>query len=232
MRTRWAAIGAAVAVSLGGGAIFVANAAVTTEESGFVPIKPCRLLDTRSSTQIGVRRGAIGPTLPIASNSQLLNNDITVVFDPDADGLLTAASHTVTAKRVMGDCDPAAAGTSILSDDVPVAVVLNVTAVNPSANTFITLYPWTSMLGNDEAADTAARPFVSHLNPVKSGSPTPNAVTVALDTTANPTVIGGESRTTPYSAFRIYNNQGGVDVIIDVVGYYTDLGGAYDGIPD
>jgi hypothetical protein len=176
---------------------------------------------------VGVRRGAIGPSLPLASTNQLTNNDITVVFDPDADGLLTAMSHTVTAKRVMGDCDPAAAGTSILSGDDPVAVVLNVTAVNPSANSFITLYPWTSMLGTDETADTAARPFVSHLNPVRSGSPTPNAVTVALDSTANPTVIGGETRTTQYKAFRVYNNQGSVEVIIDVVGYYNDLAGDY-----
>ncbi len=43
-RSRWAAIGAAVAVSLGGGAVFVANAVVGG--STFVPIEPCRLLDT------------------------------------------------------------------------------------------------------------------------------------------------------------------------------------------
>jgi hypothetical protein len=187
----------------------------------FQPVTPCRLLDTRSASQEGVRRGAIGPTLPFSSNNQLTNNDITVVFDPDADNVLTAASHTVTQKRLMGKCDPTSgSGTVITSGHDPVAVVLNVTAVSPSADSFITVYPWVSMLGDDETADTAARPFVSHLNPARSEPPTPNAVTVKLDNTANPTSIGGASFTTQYKAFRLYNNQGTVNVIVDVVGYY------------
>ncbi len=233
MRTRWAAIGAAVAVSLGGGVVFVANAATTTfvaDESVTVvdnsavvyqPVTPCRLLDTRTASQEGVRRGAIGPTLPLATNNQLTNNDITVVFDDGADNQLTAESQTVTPKRLMGKCDPSAtAGTVITAGHEPVAVVLNVTAIGANAASFVTLYPWTSMLGNDEVADTAARPFVSHLNPTSGQVPTPNAVTVRLSDTANPTTIGGATFATPYKAFRIYNNQGSVNILVDVVGYY------------
>jgi hypothetical protein len=44
-RSRWAAIGAAVAVTLGAGGLITANAA--TDPSLFVPITPTRVLDTR-----------------------------------------------------------------------------------------------------------------------------------------------------------------------------------------
>jgi hypothetical protein len=56
LRTRWAAIGAAVAVTLGFGAIGRASATVANgERNVFVPITPCRLLDTRSAARVGPR---------------------------------------------------------------------------------------------------------------------------------------------------------------------------------
>ena len=51
LRSRWAAIGAAVAVTLGTGGLISVNAANTA--STFVPIEPVRVLDTRSSSRIG-----------------------------------------------------------------------------------------------------------------------------------------------------------------------------------
>ncbi|CAN5504752.1 hypothetical protein BH10ACT2_BH10ACT2_10610 [soil metagenome] len=48
-RSRWAAIGAALAVSLGAGGIYIGNAAGGPETSTFVPITPVRVLDTRSN---------------------------------------------------------------------------------------------------------------------------------------------------------------------------------------
>ncbi len=56
-RSRWAAIGAAVAVSLGAGGIFVAQASSGGSGSVFVPWVPCRLVDTRSG--IGLPVGSI-----------------------------------------------------------------------------------------------------------------------------------------------------------------------------
>jgi hypothetical protein len=47
MRCRWAAIGAAVAVSLAGGGVFIAIAA-TSAPSSVVTIEPVRVLDTRN----------------------------------------------------------------------------------------------------------------------------------------------------------------------------------------
>ena len=68
------------------------------------------------------------------------------------------------------------------------------TSVDPTQPTFLTLFPATS-----------ARPNASHLNPAPGQPPTPNAVNVDLDP-------GGE--------FTIFNLQGNVHVIVDVVGYY------------
>ena len=60
MRVRWAAIGAAVAVTVGGGALGVVNATVTSgARAVFIPITPCRLFDTRPDSQIGLRGAPI-----------------------------------------------------------------------------------------------------------------------------------------------------------------------------
>ena len=51
VRSRWAAIGAAIAVTLGAGGLISVNAASDT--SSLVPIAPARILDTRSGDRIG-----------------------------------------------------------------------------------------------------------------------------------------------------------------------------------
>jgi hypothetical protein len=64
LRTRWAAIGAAVAVALGaGGGISLVNAAVSSgERSVFVAITPCRLADLRPAPDtVGPRTTPLGP---------------------------------------------------------------------------------------------------------------------------------------------------------------------------
>ena len=65
-RTRWAAIGAAVAVTLGAGGLGLVNAQ-TSPSSGlvFVPNEPCRLVDTRAASQVG---SVTGPIQSGASN--------------------------------------------------------------------------------------------------------------------------------------------------------------------
>src|SRR3954452_21766411 len=61
-RARWAAIGAAVAVSLGVGGVVVTNAAVSTgDKAVFVPIAPCRLFDLRPAPDtVGPRATPLG----------------------------------------------------------------------------------------------------------------------------------------------------------------------------
>lgn len=62
IRTRWAAVGAAIAVTLGVGGLGVANAALDSgERTSFVPITPCRLLDTRPGVDnVGPRSSPLG----------------------------------------------------------------------------------------------------------------------------------------------------------------------------
>ncbi len=74
-------------------------------------------------------------------------------------------------------------------------VMLNVTAVTPTANTFVTVYP----SGSD-------RPLASNLN-VTAGQVIPNMVL---------------TRVGPDGAVMMYNNGGVIDLVADVVGYFTE----------
>jgi hypothetical protein len=59
-RTRWAAIGAAVAVTLGAGGIGLVGATSPAGAVAYVPITPCRLIDTRPESTVGTRVGRLG----------------------------------------------------------------------------------------------------------------------------------------------------------------------------
>jgi hypothetical protein len=78
------------------------------------------------------------------------------------------------------------------------AVVLNVTAVSPTAGGYLTVYP-----------TGASRPTISNVN-FTPGSVVPNMTTVVLGT-------GG--------SLSVYNPAGSTHVLFDVVGYYADSTG-------
>lgn len=158
LRTRWAAIGAAVAVSLGTGGIGLVHATVDSgDRPVLVDINPCRLTDTRPGTQVGPR------STPLGADEQ----------------------YDVAAHGANGNCNiPAEA----------IALSLNVTALNATAPTFVTVFP----------AD-AVQPVTSNLNLVPGQAPTPNAVTTGLDGAG---------------MFSLFNAFGTTDVIVDVNGYY------------
>jgi hypothetical protein len=62
-RSRWAAIGAAVAVTLGAGGIGLVNATSPAGASTLVSITPCRLVDTRPAPEnVGPKISPLGPT--------------------------------------------------------------------------------------------------------------------------------------------------------------------------
>ena len=61
LRVRWAAIGAAVAVSLGGGTMLIASASNNVGASSFSPVVPIRVLDTRAEGKIGALDGLGDP---------------------------------------------------------------------------------------------------------------------------------------------------------------------------
>jgi YVTN family beta-propeller protein len=74
------------------------------------------------------------------------------------------------------------------------AVVLNVTATDPTASSYVTVYP-----------DGQARPTASNLN-FTAGETIPNLVTVP---------VGSDGEVD------FYNNSGGTDLVADLEGYYT-----------
>jgi hypothetical protein len=134
-RSRWAAMGAAVAITLGGGGLGIVQATTSSGEKPiYVPINPCRLADTRPAPDtVGVR------TTPVGAEE----------------------SYTLSGWGVVGDCT-LPAGTAGLA--------LNVTAVDPTDPTYLTLYP-----------TGASLPTTSNLNPWPGQPPTPNAVNVDLN---------------------------------------------------
>ena len=160
-RARWAALGAAVAVSLGVGGVAVTNAVISSgEKNAFVPIAPCRLFDIRSgSAQIGPR-----------------NTPLTA-----------GETYTVQVTGANGNC--------VIPSDAT-GVAMNVTAVDGSASSFLTIWP-----------SDAVQPLASNLNWVSGAPPTPNKVDVKLSATGQ---------------ISLFNNVGTVNVLADVVGYYSD----------
>ncbi len=159
-RARWAAIGAAVAVSLGAGGLGIVNAVTPTGASAYVPVTPCRIIDTRpGSGQVGPQNSPLGP-----------------------DGIMTVDGWG----DVAGDCNLPSNSTGLQ---------LNVTAVNATQATFLTLYP-----------EGGTRPTASNVN-VDNASATPNAATVTLNATNG--------------KFHVFNRFGSVNVVIDVAGYFA-----------
>lgn len=160
VRSRWAAVGAAVAVSLGAVGVGLVDADVSTgERTVLVAVAPCRILDTRPEFLIGNRATPLG------------------------------ARETYAVKAVGAVPNSTC---SIPSDAV--ALSLNVTAVDATLPTYLTIW-----------ATGVAKPNASSLNPAPGQPPMPNAVITELSS-------GGQ--------FSIFNLQGKVHVIADVNGYY------------
>ncbi len=99
---------------------------------------------------------------------------------------------TVTIHGANGECTGALA---IPTDAVGVS--LNVTAVAATAQSNVRVYK----------ADLTSPPTLSNLNVVPGGPPTPNKVDVQLS---------------PDGQIKVYNFRGTVEIIIDVLGYYTN----------
>ena len=155
IRSRWAAVGAAVAVTLGGGGVWIASAAGgESAPQEFISMTPVRVLDTREAV---FKQPALGST-----------QDVTLS----------------------------------LADYVPnnaVAVALNLTVVDGTGRSYLTLYP-----------TGITKPFVSSIN-WSNGEAVANSVVVKLGTN---------------QSINIYNNNQTVNVVIDLSGYYVNASAA------
>ena len=150
IRSRWAAIGAAVAVTLGGGGVWIASAAGESAPQEFVSMTPQRVLDTREAVY----------KQPALTSGQ----DITL-------SLTKYVPNTA------------------------VAVALNLTVVDGTGRSYLTLYP-----------TGITKPFVSSIN-WSDAEAVANSVVVKLGTN---------------QSINIFNNNQTVNVVIDISGYYVN----------
>ncbi len=95
---------------------------------------------------------------------------------------------------IHGDNGECTGSLAIPSDAVGVA--LNVTATNATTSSNIRVFP----------ANLTEVPLLSNLNVSAGAPPTPNKVDVQLS---------------PAGSIAVYNFKGSVDIVIDIVGYYT-----------
>jgi hypothetical protein len=159
---------AVVGLLVSGGLVTAAASGASTGTS-FVPITPCRLLDTRPAPDnVGNRSG------PIRSGE-------------------TFAVHV---RGSNGNC------VGIPADVTGVS--MNVSIVNPTSSSFLTVFP----------ADAAKLPVTANLVWSKAQAATPNAVTSALSADGR---------------LAFYNLSGSVDLIVDVVGYFVPAGSGTSG---
>ena len=161
MRSRMVAVGAVVAASLASGGLMTASAAVSSgERAVFVPITPCRVMDTRPApATVGSRSTPLG----------------------------AAQTHTISVLGANGNC-------TIPNDAVGLS--LNVTAVGPTQDSYLTVFP-----------SGAVQPTASNLNYSANQAPVPNAVT---------SDIGVDGK------ISFFNSAGSVNLLADIVGYFVD----------
>ena len=120
LRTRWAAIGAACAVTLGGGTLGIVQATVSSgERAVYVPISPVRVLDTRSSTKV------VNDTLRLVVEGTISAGGTTQQVVP-TDASAVAINVTATGSQKNGDYGFVTAFPCTSEDDaVPNASSLN-----------------------------------------------------------------------------------------------------------
>ena len=145
LRTRWAAIGAACAVTLGGSTIGIVQASVSSgDRAVYVPITPVRVLDTRAGTpitnttlkvvvegSINLPSGSTQVVVPVDASAVALNITVT-------EGQKNGQYGFVTAFPCTSDSDtPPNASSLNFESKVDIANAMNVTT---SANGSICLY--------------------------------------------------------------------------------------------
>ncbi len=125
------------------------------------------------------------------------------LVDTRSDGVSIDGSYVNTGQiGQFGSIDVTVTGRGGVPASGVGAVALNVTATNPTAGSFLTVWP-----------TGVGRPTASSLN-FQPGQTVPNMVIVP---------VGANGQVS------IYNNAGAVDVVVDVLGWFP-VGGAYTGL--
>ena len=120
VRSRWAAIGAAVAVTLGAGTGVVWLAHADSAPSSFVSVTPCRLFDTRLATLVGNR------ATPLLSAEVFVRQ----VTGTNGNCVIPATATAISYNLTVPD-PPATGFIKMYPSDAPIP---NASAINPVAN--------------------------------------------------------------------------------------------------
>jgi hypothetical protein len=140
-RSGWAAIGAAVAVTLGSGGISLVRAAPEVK-SDVTPIAPCRLIDTRPGAAVGTIRAPIGERQTVVIGAVGSNGACNIpsgitAIDVNLTALNVTAPRTFLTAYPAGDPRPAA---SQLNPTSTAGVTSNSTSITLSAGGQFALY--------------------------------------------------------------------------------------------
>lgn len=142
LRARWAALGAAVAVSLGGGAMWMVDAAPAGSGVEFVAISPCRLLATRPApSTVGARSAPLGAAEAWATAVWGTNGNCTIPTTATAVSLnVTALAGTASSNLTVYPADAGRPGTSNLNWRAGDGPTPNAVTVGLSATGSIGIY--------------------------------------------------------------------------------------------
>ena len=163
-RTRWSAIGAAVAVSIGGGSVLTTSATIDTgERAVYVPITPCRLFDTRPAPDtVGSRTAPLGPdeTYPVLVRGT--NGNCTIPADA-VGAVMNVAAIAPTAGSFLtvfpSDAPkPLAANLNWVAGDPPLS---NAVTADISADGRISFY---NLAGTVHVAADVVGYYVDHIH--------------------------------------------------------------------
>lgn len=161
-RSRWAAAGAAIAITFGFGGLVPASADVSSgERAAFVPIAPCRVVDTRPAPDtVGTRTSPLGPGEPFVVAIRGTNGACTIPADaiginvnlaaiaPTADSFLTLYPSDVAR--------PLAANLNVVGGQPPVS---NAATVRLAADGSVTVY---NLAGSVHVAIDITGYYVGH----------------------------------------------------------------------
>ena len=156
-RSRWAAVGAAVAITLGGGTVlhYAAAAPGDVVTSSFVPVSPTRILDTRAAPfNVGGFVGPLGPTkthtFQVTGVAGVPGNATAVVMNVTVDKTTAPSYLTVFP---AGATPPTASNLNFVAN----TTIPNLVTVKIGANGQVSVY---NNLGNVQVIADVAGYFV------------------------------------------------------------------------
>jgi len=126
-RSRWAAVGAAVAVCLGAGGVLGVSAATTS--STLTPVAPVRILDTRGESKVGDLDDGASTSLQVTGTILTVSEGSKVVVPERANAITANLTVTETSTGPYGGY-----ATIYPCGDVPNASTLNFVANQTVAN--------------------------------------------------------------------------------------------------